>query len=135
MELENALELFNDSLERCHNHAGFLDRFYDLFLASSADVAAKFAHTDLVQQKKMLKRSLYLVLSLGRENAEQETHLERIAQVHSHTERNIAPAMYALWLDSIVQAAQEHDPFFKAHTEEAWRMVLQRGIDFMIARY
>jgi hypothetical protein len=40
---ERDIELFNDSLERCTSGRRFLDRFYELFVASSTEVAAKFA--------------------------------------------------------------------------------------------
>ena len=36
---EQEIELFNDSLERCTRTFGFLDRFYELFLASSEEVS------------------------------------------------------------------------------------------------
>ena len=34
--------LFNDSLERCTQNPDFLRHFYDLFLATSPEVAEKF---------------------------------------------------------------------------------------------
>jgi hypothetical protein len=55
---ERDIELFNDSLERCTTGRRFLDRFYELFVASSAEVAAKFANTDFRVQKAALKVSL-----------------------------------------------------------------------------
>ncbi len=59
---ERDIELFNDSLERCTRHSGFLDRFYELFLTSSADVAQKFTHTDFKKQKRALRISLYMMM-------------------------------------------------------------------------
>jgi len=56
---EREIELFNDSLERCTRASGFLDRFYELFLASSEEVAKKFKHTDFRKQKRALKPEFY----------------------------------------------------------------------------
>ena len=55
---EHDAELFNDSLERCTSDRRFLERFYELFIASSPEAAAKFAHTDFRVQKAALKVSL-----------------------------------------------------------------------------
>jgi hypothetical protein len=54
---EREVGLFNDSLERCASGRRFLDRFYELFVTSSADVAAKFANTDFHVQNRMVKVS------------------------------------------------------------------------------
>jgi hypothetical protein len=49
---------FNDSFERCINDPHFLDQFYDIFLASSDEISAKFKDTDMGTQKAMLMTSL-----------------------------------------------------------------------------
>jgi hypothetical protein len=60
---ERDIELFNDSLERCTSGRQFLDRFYELFAGSSAEVAAKFANTDFRVQKAAVKVSFYMIMS------------------------------------------------------------------------
>ncbi len=131
---ERDVELFNDSIERCSRSPEFLDRFYALFLASSDTVARKFAHTDLKKQARMLKTSLYIMM-LASGAAERSAHLERIAGLHSRAELDIKPELYDLWLDRLVQAVREFDPMFDQKTEDAWRHVLQPGIEFMKSRY
>jgi hemoglobin-like flavoprotein len=131
---EKDLELFNDSIERCSLKPEFLSRFYTLFLASSAEVAKKFEHTDLKKQARMLKTSLYIMM-LASGQSELATHLERLAKRHSRMDLDIKPELYDLWLDRLVQAVREADPLFDAPTEAAWRRVLQPGIEFMKARY
>jgi hypothetical protein len=73
------VELFNDSLERCTSGGRFLDRFYELFVTSSAEVAAKFANTDFRIQKAAVKVSLYMIMSSVEQKPEGNIHLERIA--------------------------------------------------------
>jgi hemoglobin-like flavoprotein len=131
---ERDIELFNDSLERCTRRPEFLDRFYALFLASSDTVARKFEHTDLHQQARMLKTSLYIMM-LASGEIERIAHLERLAKLHSRAELDIKPELYDLWLDRLVQAVREFDPMFDPEIETAWRRVLQPGIEFMKSRY
>lgn len=131
---ETDVELFNDSIERCSSRPEFLSRFYTLFLASSDTVARKFEHTDLRAQARMLKTSLYMMMSATYES-ERVVHLERLARRHSRSELDIKPELYDLWLDRLVQAVKEFDPMFDMETEMAWRRVLQPGIEFMKSRY
>ena len=127
-------ELFNDSLERCSRKPDFLDRFYDIFLASSDEVTKKFAQTDFRKQTTMLKESLYIMM-MASTGPEFTTHLERIAKHHSRTELDIRPEMYDLWLDCLIQAVQDFDPSFDEDIETAWRQILGPGITFMKSKY
>jgi hemoglobin-like flavoprotein len=131
---ERDVELFNDSIERCSCSPDFLRRFYTLFLASSDTVAKKFEHTDFRKQARMLKTSLYIMMSASC-GSEQIVHLERLAKLHSRAELDIKPELYDLWLDRLVQAVKEFDPMFDPQTETAWRRALQPGIEFMKSRY
>ena len=132
---ERDVELFNDSLERCTRRAGFLDRFYELFLTSSEEVTQKFKHTDFKRQKRALRISLYVMMLVPERKAEADAHLERIAKRHSRRELDIRPELYDLWLDCLIRAAREFDPLFNMETERAWRSIMQAGIDFMRSRY
>ena len=131
---ERDVELFNDSIERCSCRSDFLRRFYTLFIASSDTVAKKFEHTDLRKQARVLKTSLYIMISASGES-ERTVHLERLAKLHSRAGACIKPELYDLWLDRLVQAVKEFDPMFNPETETAWRRVLQPGIEFMKSRY
>ena len=131
---ERDIELFNDSFERCSCSPEFLRRFYTLFLASSDTVARKFEHTDLRAQARMLKTSLYMMMSATYES-ERIVHLERLARRHSRADLDIEPGLYDLWLDRLVQAVTEFDPMFDDEIGTAWRRVLQPGIEFMKSGY
>lgn len=134
---ERAMELFNDSLERCQANTKFLDRFYEIFIASDAAVAEKFTHTDLKRQQMMLKSSLFLLLEVaGRHpRAESVAHLERIAERHDRGHHDVKPEMYALWLDCMLRTVRECDSKCDGAVESAWRAVLGNGIEIMQARY
>ena len=131
---ERDFELFNDSIERCSCSSDFLSRFYTLFLASSDTVAKKFEHTDLRKQARVLKTSLYIMMSVSGAS-EQIVHLERLAKLHSRAELDIKPELYNLWLDRLVRTVKEFDPMFNLEIDTAWRRVLQPGIKFMKSKY
>jgi truncated hemoglobin YjbI len=127
--------LFNDSLERCRRKPGFLDRFYELFVASSEEVARKFTRTDLARQKRMVSISLYQLMSFSEGFPEGEVHLHRIAKLHSRDAAGIEPRLYDSWLDCLIRAVGEYDPDFSPDVERIWRTILGRGIAVMKAQY
>lgn len=130
---ETDVELFNDSLERCSGRPGFLDRFYELFLASSDEVAKKFERTDFRRQTRVLESSLYIMMMA--ELPEFTEHMERIAKLHSRTELDIKPELYDQWLDCLLRAVEEFDPLFDMDTKIAWTRILHHGIEFMKSGY
>lgn len=130
---EAELEHFNDSLTRCTSTPRFLERFYELFLASSEAIREKFRHTDLKKQRRMLQASFYMLMLAADGKPETHGHLERLAEIHGDTRHNISAQMYETWLDCLIQAAQEHDPKFTPETERVWRRMMAKGIEFMLA--
>jgi hemoglobin-like flavoprotein len=132
---ERDAELFNDSLERCTSTRRFLDRFYELFIGSSPEVAAKFANTDLRVQKAAVKVSFYMIMASIQQKPEGNVHLERIAARHSRNALDIGPHLYDQWLECLIQAVRECDPVFDNETEQAWRRVTRVGIEFLKSKY
>lgn len=131
---ENDIQLFNDSLERCTANPDFLGRFYEIFVAASPEIAAKFKSTNFSKQKRMLKASLYLLIYAVEGKPEGLAHLNRMAEVHGPKGFGIQSWMYDAWFDCLLKAVKEFDPRFFPETEAAWQSVLQEGIDYMKAR-
>jgi hemoglobin-like flavoprotein len=132
---EREIELFNDSLERCASGRRLFDRFYELFVTSSAEVAAKFANTDFRVQNRAVRVSFYMIMSTIEQKPEGDVHLERIAAQHSRRGLDIRPHLYDQWLECLIQAVRECDPVFSEETEQAWRRVMRVGIEVMKSRY
>jgi hemoglobin-like flavoprotein len=132
---EKDLEIFNESLDQCMKDPRFLDRFYELFLASTPEVAEKFKNTDMLRQKRILKTSLYMLMLAAQGLDEGMQHLEQIAQRHSRDEIDIPPHLYDLWLNCLIQAVKEFDPAYNLDTERAWRVMMMHGIKVMKDRY
>ena len=129
------VDLVKQSLQRCLKNSTFLDRFYELFLASSPEVKEKLKNTSLQRQTIMLKGSLHIMLLYAAGNLSDGGSLKQLAEVHDHNHRDIKPALYTLWLDSMVGAVKDSDPDFSAELETAWRHTMQPGIDYMASFY
>jgi hemoglobin-like flavoprotein len=127
------LDSFDDSLRRCEARPGFLDRFYERFLASSPEVREKFANTNLVRQKKALRESFnHLVLAATDfDRKAPDWHLAGIVALHGPEQLDIRPALYDVWLECLLDAVKEFDPEYGPEVEEAWREVMQFGISYL----
>lgn len=123
------------SLRRCNSNPEFLDIFYDRFISSSQKVAEKFEHVDMEKQKQTLKRSLRMLIMSGRGDDTAVMFLRQVAERHSRRGLNIEPGMYAPWLESLIATVQQVDVDFSPEVEQAWREILGRGIEYMIAAY
>ena len=130
------IEVFNDSLARCLRGEQFFQRFYELFLDSSAEVREKFQATDFRKQRRMLQSSFYMLVeyvALGW--PECQAYLERIGAAHGKYGRDISPHLYDLWLECLLRAVRECDEQYSKQVEDAWRFMMGAGISFLKLRY
>jgi hemoglobin-like flavoprotein len=125
-----------DSLSRCVKNPAFLDRFYQLFVDSSAEIRKKFEKTDFARQKRVLQDSLFLMLvSAGTTGGPAHAELSKLAERHSRGQLDIKPEWYDVWLRCLLQAVAEYDPEYRSELASAWRKSIKEGIDFLAARY
>ena len=129
------LEAYVGSLTRCLGIPAFLDRFYEIFLASSPEVAEKFKDTNFARQKVALGQSLYLMVMAAEGGDAAVAYLDRIAERHRRDALDIRPELYEFWLDALVATARELDSEFDDETEAVWREMIRPGIEIMQARY
>ena len=132
---EKTRELFAASYRRCTQNRSFMQRFYDIFVGSSPAIAAKFEHTDMRHQARMVQVSLVMLLAAVEGRDEGLQHLERIAKIHGRAQHDIPAAMYESWLDCLLQAVREYDPYCQEQVEQAWRTILAPGIEYLKAHY
>ncbi len=112
----------------------FFDTFYAKFLDASPEVKEKFKNTDMVAQKKMLKKSFYhLLIFYGSNQA--DDYIQKIGTSHNKAHLNIQPALYDIWLDTLMKTLSEYDDKFTGDVELAWRLVLTPGITYMKFKY
>ena len=53
------------SFDRCEAAGDFAEKFYDVFLNSSPEIAPLFAKTDFKQQRKILRTTVYIMVTRG----------------------------------------------------------------------
>ena len=119
------------SYHRCRADDAFVDTFYEIFMAKSPDIAEMFADTNFKIQKLMLRESLMelLLFAQGIPGAAEE--VEKLGR--RHKELKVTPVMYAMWMDSLCAAVEQHDSECTPEISQQWRQAMQKGIDAMQA--
>ena len=131
-----SLAVFEASLKRCEARPDFLDVFYGKFLASSPEVAEKFAGTDFARQKELLRTSLHHLLLVARDPKQgPDPYLEDVAVRHGARGLAIGASLYDLWLDSLIDTARTCDPESGPEIEAAWEEVMMVGIRYLCSNY
>jgi hemoglobin-like flavoprotein len=134
--MQDRIQEARDSLSRCIQAPAFLDRFYELFTGSSADIRKKFEKTDFARQKKMLQDSLFVMLvAAGTTTGFAHKELSKLADRHSRQQLGIDPGWYDIWFRCLLQAVSEHDPEYRPELDDAWRESLREGVELMKSRY
>lgn len=128
---ETDLALFLDSFERCVQNDQFLKVFYEIFLGSAEDIPAFFKHTDFAKQRRILKLSLYEMITVSAKRTADPSVLSALTQ--RHRELKIQPHHYDLWLQSLISAVAKCDPHFNPEIAQVWRDAFQAGINYMKA--
>jgi hemoglobin-like flavoprotein len=128
-----SVEVFLASLKRCLAASGFLDSFYERFIGSSEEVRQKFEGTDMARQVRALADSLYVVANAlqGEETSVARGALPAIAARHGRQGLDVAPPLYDLWIECLVETVRSHDPQLTPAVEAAWREALTFGADYM----
>jgi hemoglobin-like flavoprotein len=130
------LAVFEASLKRCEARPDFLDVFYWKFLASSPEVAVKFAGTDFALQKESLRASFHHLLVVARDpKLGPDPYLEGVAVRHGAGHLAIGAHLYDLWLDSLLETVRTCDPECFPDVEAAWEEVMMVGIHYLCANY
>lgn len=121
-----AVDRVMQSYGRCCASQGFFDTFYQIFLASSPKVREKFANTEMVGQKQLLRQGIMNLVLYAR--GMPDTKLRALGESHSRAALDIRPEMYTLWLDSLLLAIAQHDKDLNEEGRAAWRKVMGKGI-------
>ncbi len=94
-----------------------------------------FAHVDMQRQNGLIRRGVEHLIDFALGSEESAEELRRVAGTHGRQELNVAPELYALWIDTLMDTVRMHDPQANDDVEAAWRVVLRGGIDLIIAGY
>lgn len=125
---ESTLEIYNDSFEACIGNPGFLPRFYAIFIAASPEIGERFRHTDLRRQYRVVRKSLYVLTLASAGTPEAALEIARLGASHGRSGMHIAPHLYDLWLQCLLQAVSEFDPSWSERVERSWRQMFEPHI-------
>ena len=120
---------------RCRSSEGFVDTFYEHFLAKSQEVSDRFRGTDFARQRRVLRESLLAMLLFNRGSQLARDELERLGLRHGRCGLDISPRLYDLWLDALCEAVEQHDPEYTTDLKDQWKQAMRPGIDLMVALY
>ncbi len=124
-----------DSFERCEASGDFSQKFYEIFLSASPEIASYIANTEFSKQRKLLRATVYVMVTRDVEDPKAKDQLQKVGRSHSRSQLNIRPELYNVWLDSLCKTVGEMDPEWGADLENAWRERMQRGIALITAAY
>jgi len=113
----------------------FVERFYEIFINSSPEIQRMFVKTDFDKQNELLERSLSMALLFPQKNPIARQLIEKIRMSHSREHLNVDPALYNLWLDSLMKTVAEKDQEFDPELEQQWRRVLQVTLNYIAEGY
>lgn len=129
--MQQTFEQVAASYQRCRKAGDFFEAFYIRFLAKSPEIPVMFSRTDFVRQKRMLKQSLFELLSYFQDPDDSSVaEIEKLGA--RHRGMNVARRHYELWLDALVETVAEFDAQQSESLLSAWRESLLPGIEAMI---
>lgn len=126
------LDEVTESFRRCRSDKQFIQTFYDVFLAKSPEIAAKFTKTNFKLQKLLLRESLLMVLAFHLSMSGAREEIVELGARHQKT-LGVKPEHYTMWLDALCEAVRRHDPQCTDELEAKWREALQKPIELMTA--
>jgi len=110
------------SYGRCLRGKDFIERFYEIFLASHPSIAPMFDKTDFQQQRLALRRGISMAISHAAGGSLVKRGVEQMADAHAAKGRTpVPPSLYPYWVESLVKAVGETDPQFSPALERRWR--------------
>lgn len=130
---------YNDlqqSYGRCLLRKGFIERFYEIFMASHPSVAPMFAHTDFSKQRFALRRGISVAILFAAGSTVVRQTSEQMADVHSrHGRAPVPPALYPYWIESLLQAVKEFDERADDALMARWREAMTIVCSMFVDRY
>jgi hemoglobin-like flavoprotein len=133
--LSNYADL-QQSFGRCLRQPDFIEKFYERFLASDARIKEMFGRTDFPKQRMALRRGISMAILHAEGNHIVDRPMGQMADVHARSGRApVAPELYPLWVDSLLQTIRESDPKADLALLARWREAMNKVTGMFIQHY
>lgn len=118
---------------RCRMGGTFATDFYARFL-SYPEIAEKFSNADILKQAQLFDQGIRHVILFYHKPKFVTT--EKISALgESHSKMNIAPHLYDIFMESLLETVKEHDPDYDDNIRTAWVEVASHGLSVMISMF
>jgi len=136
VSVQDSYDDLQQSYGRCLVRKGFIERFYEIFMASHPDVAPLFERTDFQKQRLALRRGISVAIFHAAGSAVVRRTCEEMADAHCRRGRTpVAPGLYPYWIDSLLRAVREYDEQADDALLGRWRTAMQSVTGMFSARY
>jgi len=132
---QEAAGLAKASYDRCSAAPEFFEAFYRQFFTLCPTARPMFAKTDFARQHRLLRHAFGLLLNFPAQPDGEPTILSRVAERHSQRDLDIDPALYPLFIDSLIDTVKHYDYAFTPAVEGAWRTAVATGVEYMQSKY
>lgn len=126
-------DLVFQSYGRSCSNPVFFEDFYSIFINKSPIIRTMFANTNMEAQRALLRSGILWLVMHAR--GLPDTKIRALGESHSKKKLNVDPALYSLWLDSLMETLHRHDPKFSAELEQIWRRTLRPSIEMIQSMY
>ena len=134
--MSNNYDDLQQSYGRCLREKNFIERFYEIFLASHPEITAMFEKTDFQKQRMALRRGISAAIAHASGSSLTKRTMDQMAEVHSRNgHAPVPPALYPYWIDSLVQVVREMDPEATPQLLSRWRQGMSIVTDNFSKRY
>lgn len=134
--MSDAFEDLQQSYGRCLRNRQFIERFYEVFLASNPSIARMFEKTDFQQQRLALRRGISVAIAHAGGSSMVKRTMDQMADVHSRAGRTpVPPALYPHWIESLMTVVGEMDPEATPALLARWRTAMGRVVESFSRQY
>ena len=118
-------EDLQQSYGRCLRDKRFIERFYEVFMASHPAIAPMFVDTDFGAQRMALRRGISVAILHAAGSGLSRRTTEEMADVHAaHGRAPVDPALYPYWIDSLLAVIAETDDEATPALLARWRTAM-----------
>jgi len=114
----------------------FVEAFYERLMAASEDIRKRFEHIDMEAQADILAHAIVMsFLFVDTKHQSAIKCLNDVRESHSRNNLNIAPELYDIWLECLLETVGACDPHADEELLSNWHEVMSVAINHIREGY